>query len=128
MPQYRRDPENAKAAGGRLAGLRETRDDADPLGRKQNQNGERSQHVKARDGQSADPGGAAHRAARLADLTAQEKETYRKDLLDIRYHRHDRLIALGREAVTWVYPYSIPTLDRARAVECVPPGTETYDG
>jgi hypothetical protein len=64
---------------------------------------------------------------RRADLTLQEKETYRDDLQHIRYRRHHRLIDLRRKAVTWVYPYRTPPLGRAGAVEYVSPVSRGRD-
>jgi hypothetical protein len=64
---------------------------------------------------------------RRADLTPQEKGTYRKELQDIRYHRHDCLIKPDRKNLQWVYPYAVPALKRAGAVEVVPPGMRGRD-
>lgn len=64
---------------------------------------------------------------RRADMTVQDKETYRKELRIIRYRQHDRLIDLRHEAVTWIYPYLTPPLKRARAVEYVSSGSPGRD-
>jgi hypothetical protein len=64
---------------------------------------------------------------RRADLTSQEKETYRDDLQHIRYRRHHRLIDPRRKAVTWVYPYRTPPLGRAGAIEYVSLGSRGRD-
>lgn len=64
---------------------------------------------------------------RRADLTQAEKQTYRDDLQQIRYRRHDRLIDLRRKNVIWVYPYQLPPLKRARAVEYVAGGSRWRD-
>jgi hypothetical protein len=60
---------------------------------------------------------------RRAVLTPQEKEAYSEDLQYIRSRQHDCLIDLRLKSVIWVYPYPLPPLKRARAIEYVPPNS-----